>query len=584
MFIDGFAIKGFRSFSGEIQYIGPFDKINLIIGKNNSGKSNVLRFLLNHYNFLIRKIQGTESGNGNFDITLDKPQLDNRNDFTFGFGIKLNGTLYHYIKKEILEKIGQSEGNSQLLDDLLNSETLKQGASISWLLYYRSQNTDFQLKPEVISNLLNERPITHVNWSKIFNSLTHTRAGGTIEKHWIPQTISHLAKLIKQQNITLIPAFREVKSGNENNNEFSGIGIIEKLAEIQNPSFGNQSKKQQFNNINSFFQIVTGKSDAEIEIPHDRKNILVHHDGKTLPLNSLGTGIHEVVIIASACTILQNQVICIEEPELHIHPGLQKRLIEYLIEKTTNQYFITTHSAQLINIKGVNIFHVTHNGNYSEVQFISSSDEKYEICSELGYKASDLLQSNCIIWVEGPSDRIYLNYWIRKVDSDLKEGMDYSIMFYGGRLLNHLSAEEEEVEEFISLKRLNRNVSIIIDSDKVNANDDINKTKKRIVEEFNSNNGIAWITEGREIENYIEESRIVEAIDSIHKNFDRLSETGKFGNLFKYKVTTDDKIRKADKIKLANNIVSNEPALEILDLSEKIGELVKFIRNSNKSG
>lgn len=30
------------------------------------------------------------------------------------------------------------------------------------------------------------------------------------------------------------------------------------------------------------------------------------------------------------------------------------------------------------------------------------------LLDDLGFKASDLLQSNCVIWVEGPSDRIYI--------------------------------------------------------------------------------------------------------------------------------------------------------------------------------
>src|SRR5580704_462258 len=49
----GFAIGGYRSFGGNVQLIGPFEKINLFIGSNNSGKSNVLKFLHEHYKLLI---------------------------------------------------------------------------------------------------------------------------------------------------------------------------------------------------------------------------------------------------------------------------------------------------------------------------------------------------------------------------------------------------------------------------------------------------------------------------------------------------------------------------------------------------
>ena len=48
-YIDGFGISGFRSFGSDIQLFPSLDKINLIIGQNNSGKSNVLWWLTKHF-------------------------------------------------------------------------------------------------------------------------------------------------------------------------------------------------------------------------------------------------------------------------------------------------------------------------------------------------------------------------------------------------------------------------------------------------------------------------------------------------------------------------------------------------------
>lgn len=45
----GFGLAGYRSFGPDLQSIGPCQKINLLIGQNNSGKSNILRFLHDHY-------------------------------------------------------------------------------------------------------------------------------------------------------------------------------------------------------------------------------------------------------------------------------------------------------------------------------------------------------------------------------------------------------------------------------------------------------------------------------------------------------------------------------------------------------
>jgi recombinational DNA repair ATPase RecF len=58
-FITGFGFAGYRSFGRKLQRIGPCEKINLIIGQNNSGKSNILRFLCDHYLRLPLAIQGS---------------------------------------------------------------------------------------------------------------------------------------------------------------------------------------------------------------------------------------------------------------------------------------------------------------------------------------------------------------------------------------------------------------------------------------------------------------------------------------------------------------------------------------------
>lgn len=48
-------------------------------------------------------------------------------------------------------------------------------------------------------------------------------------------------------------------------------------------------------------QNVASKPDAQNEILHDQKLTFVHIDDKVLPLSSLGTEKHELIIIAAAC-------------------------------------------------------------------------------------------------------------------------------------------------------------------------------------------------------------------------------------------------------------------------------------------
>jgi hypothetical protein len=57
-----------------------------------------------------------------------------------------------------------------------------------------------------------------------------------------------------------------------------------------------------------------------------------------------------------------------------------------------------------------------------------------QICDDLGYRPSDLLQADCVIWVEGHSDNIYVRRWIELIDPNQDEGIDYSIVFDVGKL------------------------------------------------------------------------------------------------------------------------------------------------------
>jgi hypothetical protein len=129
--------------------------------------------------------------------------------------------------------------------------------------------------------------------------------------------------------------------------------------------------------------------------------------------------------------------------------------------------------------------------------------------------------------VEGPSDRIYLNRWIELIDPQLVEGLHYSIMFYGGRLLSHLrltriargQADVSDLlqkvpSELIDLLKINQHAIIVIDSDRQRVGGRINSTKARVRDEAVASGGVCWITEGREIENYLPSAVVTRACEA----------------------------------------------------------------------
>ena len=134
------------------------------------------------------------------------------------------------------------------------------------------------------------------------------------------------------------------------------------------------------------------------------------------------------------------------------------------------------------------------------------------------------------------------------MDAKLIEGIHYSIMFYGGRLLSHLSALDPEVTEFISLRRLNRHISILIDSDRAKQGGRINDTKRRVKTEFDNGPGFAWITKGREIENYVPPIILEECVKKVHPSAVRLASVGQFDNSLHYKNSKGAMVKDVDKV------------------------------------
>ena len=189
-----------------------------------------------------------------------------------------------------------------------------------------------------------------------------------------------------------------------------------------------------------------------------------------------------------------------------------RRLFKYIEEFAVNNncyFFITTHSNVVIdlfsNSPNAQIVHVTHNGKYGRSCTIGSFDGHNFILDDIGAKASDLLQANGIIWLEGPSDRLYFNKWVELFSQGkLREHRDYECAFYGGALLSHFDAQNSsDACEAVNIMRINRNAILIGDSDKTSKSSRLKPRLIAIKKAIEDVDGYVWVTAVKEVENYI---------------------------------------------------------------------------------
>lgn len=217
--------------------------------------------------------------------------------------------------------------------------------------------------------------------------------------------------------------------------------------------------------------------------------------------------------------------VCLDELDRHLHPSISKKvpellnklqshLINYCKEKyevdVSLQFFISTHSPFLI--RGAlqhdkhKIFHLENGmlkNSFDKQKLIEQSGLPFDnVLSDLGFEMKDIYYPNCLIYVEGPVEVLFLSYWLEKyfeskglTNNHFVKGIDYDFVEFGGSLAAHLSLkfnshkENETVldkTELVNIFSLNRKVFVMVDND--TDKKAFEKTKQRLKKEIQEKN------------------------------------------------------------------------------------------------
>lgn len=270
--------------------------------------------------------------------------------------------------------------------------------------------------------------------------------------------------------------------------------------------------------------------------------IYLGEEGKGLvPLSASGSGLKTVILTLLNLLVrpdfekksIDSYVFSFEELENNLHPSLQRNLFSFLLDFARSSQchiFLTTHSQVAIDLfhgeEDAQILHVRKQGRESVGVVLDDLVRGYSVLDDLGAKASDILQANGIIWVEGPSDRVYLNKFIELWGGGAyKEGHHYQFIYYGGSVLANVSVAtpDAELQEAVNAMRINRNFIFVCDSDRRHKRGALKSRVTELLSEIAVGRGHVWVSKCREIENYIPK----ESFESVH-NVTGLPQIGEY--------------------------------------------------------
>ncbi len=600
------------------EVISNFSRINLFIGANNSGKSRFLRSIMSNKN-----------------LKFEYQELDSKiiNLLIRNYNNKIKDFVNRYIRKE-------------QYDAIFLFATAKEVGK------YLTVGLDFE---SVILNALNN-VITHIDTYRLhlINSIPYGEKFSTAQeflkgvaeenlptiKAYLKNTIS-----IKDHNWIYIPTLRGLRTYSvwdkeanglkaknvyldrthndyfkENEEVYTqiktGLDIYDDIKKLLLSADREKVKKFEKFLSESFFN----NKDVNL-VPHiedDSLHVKIGEDER--PIYNLGDGIQAIIILTYPLFFneKENLKVFIEEPELNLHPGLQRILIETLLrpEFKDYQYFITTHSNHFLDITldidKISVYTFSKETDRRESKFIITNVENddSEILSLIGVKNASVFLSNCTIWVEGITDRIYLRKYLELYQhtqiKSFKEDTHFSFVEYGGNNITHWSFldDQDEKNKNINVDRLCGKLMLISDSDgagmDTKGNPQKKKEKKYVrFQQLKAKLGDRYcLLTVREIENLLTKEIIEKVVSENEKNnqldfskFDKQKlkqqPIGKYINDKVVGVERDyasDSGSIKDKVNFAKKAVAKMKSLS--DMSEEAIELTQkvyhFIKSQNQ--
>lgn len=522
------------------QYIGDIKQLNIIVGANNTRKSRFIRQMINtelkvlidsqidinkHFQETDQLFNGAEKlAGGSFFVTLT-------------FDTVATPTKVHQLVKGVFDKQAGKDNQLNLTDIKRMVEEIQTAIATASVEEKANDFRDMVEKYQAVMQLVHQ---IYQRFAKSlsgysYDTLNPTNVEGIrfnfpniqyLEGYedyaerlsffesileWISKIAD--AKIIPfhDADIVYVPVLRSsrtlegatkdiftktVKSQYKisDNNKISvetGLDLYDKIESARN---GHRIDRENFAAFEAFlseafFQsrlidLIAVKGNAADK----HVKVSIQGDNDDIPIHDLGDGIQAIIILLLPIfTARKGSWIFIDEPENNLHPGYQNVFMKAIsenkaIKSKELRFFVNTHSNHILS-------EALLSANETEIMVFSRRDKDSSNISTfngneqttmemLGVLNTSVLISNCSIWVEGVTDRLYLRAFLKAYYESKSckgvvpiEGFQYSFVEYAGNNLIHYCFDHELSEKINNLDQqmnaffINSNVFLLADSD-----------------------------------------------------------------------------------------------------------------------
>lgn len=192
-------------------------------------------------------------------------------------------------------------------------------------------------------------------------------------------------------------------------------------------------------------------------------------------------------------------LVLIDEPEIHFYPSLTRRFVSVLhevVEQLNKQIILSTHSSLFLQEKQLgNFYHIAKSKHFITQVRRVDQNHLLEGLDMLNVPAEAIMQSDVVLYAEGPTDVAVLEEWLAKFP-ELKH-IRITVLHLGGGSMGNLNVDP------VKLKIHNPLSLVIVDSERKGHGGMPEPSHAEFMKRCDAARLFCMMTERQAIENYL---------------------------------------------------------------------------------